>query len=271
MVAGMATALRWPAILALALPVFAGLGYMAAFGAPPSYLALNALALGLGVVWTALGRAPADATARRLVALVLVALLALPLFTGPHLDGIARWIPAGLVMLHAGMLTLPALALLAAEDRAYGPHVLLAAALLSLLHPDSASALALACAATGIAVGARRRLFGLIALVGLVAALAPFPRGDLPPQPFVEHLFSDAAHRSVALAAALALALAASLVVLVRWAGGSRAERLATAGTLIGFAGASLIGNYPTPLIGYGASAILGFALAAGLLGKSPR
>jgi cell division protein FtsW (lipid II flippase) len=225
----------------------------------------------VGAVWTYFGRAPAATTSRRLFAFLLVALLALPLVTGPHLDGIARWIPAGPVTLHAGMLTVPALALLAARDRAYGPHLLLAGVLLSLLQPDAASALALACAAAGIALGARARLLWLVALVALVAALAASRGGDLPPQPFVEHLLADAVHRSVAVAAALVLALTASLAVVVRFADGGRTERFATAGTLIGFALASMIGNYPTPLIGYGASAILGFALALGLLRKPAR
>ena len=262
---------RWPALLVLALPVLAGLGYMAAFGAPRSYLAVNALALGLGFVWAGFGRAPAAATSRRLLALVLVALLALPLLTGPALDGVARWIPAGPVTLHAGMLTLPALALLAAQDRPYGPHFLLAGVLLSLLQPDAAGALALTCAAGGIALGARDRLFGLVALVGLVAAFAASAHDDLPPQAFVEYVFAEAAHHSVAVAVALFLALAASLGAIVRWAGGTRTERLAAAGALTGFALASLIGSYPTPLVGYGASAILGLALALGLLTKAGR
>ena len=269
MAARMAATLRWSAILALALPVLAGLGYMAAFDPPRSYLAVNALALGVGFAWLGFGRAPTTTPSRRLVAVLLVALVALPLLSGPNLDGIARWIQAGPVTLHAGMLALPALALLAAEDRAYGPHLLLAAVLLSLLQPDAASALALACAAAGIAVSARDRLFGLVALAGLVAAYAASLRGELPPQPFVEHVFAEAAHRSIALAVALLLALAASLVAIVRFTDGTRAERFATAGALVGFAVASMIGPYPTPLIGYGAAAILGFALALGLRTRS--
>ena len=256
---------RWPGILALALPVVAGLGYMAAFGAPSAYLAVNALALLLGVAWAILGRAPAAATVRILLALLLLALFALPLLTGPRLDGIARWIPAGPVTLHAGMLVLPALALLAAGDRAYGPHLVLAAVLLSLVQPDAASALALACAAAAIGLARRDRVFALAALAALVAGTAAALRGDLPPQPFVEHVIVDAARHSAIAAVALFLAMAGSFVVILRWAPGDRAERFALAGTLLGFAAAGAAANYPAPLIGYGASAILGYALALGL------
>jgi len=76
---------------------------------------------------------------------------------------------------------------------------------------------------------------------------------------------------AVVAAVALCLALAASPVVIVLLAGGGRTERFAVSGALIGFALASIIGSYPTPLIGYGASAILGFALALGLFTKAPR
>jgi cell division protein FtsW (lipid II flippase) len=268
---GGAATFRWPEILSLALPVLAGLGYMAAYQAPRSYLAVNALALGVGIAWTVFGRVPADLTSRRLVAVLLIALLALPLLTGPSIDGVARWIPAGPVTLHAGMLALPALAVLAAEDRAYGPHLLLAGILLSLLQPDAASALAVAGAAAAIAVGARDRLLGLVALAGLVAAFAASAGDDLPPQAFVEHVFVAAAQSSVVLALALLFVLAGSLFVLVRFAESGRGDRLAISGTLVGFTVASIFGSYPTPLIGYGASAILGLALALGLRWRSPR
>jgi cell division protein FtsW (lipid II flippase) len=261
-------ALRWPALAALALPVVAGLAYMAAFDAPRSYLAVNALSLALGAGWIVMGRAPAAATARRVLALVLLALFALPLLTGPQIDGIARWIPAGPVTLHAGLLVLPPLAVLAASDRALGHQLLLAAVLVSLLQPDPASALALACASAGIALHWRDRLFGLVALAGLVASVAAALRGDLPPQPFVEHVIGEAARQSIALALTLLATLTASFILILRQGLAGRAERFALAGTLLGFAGAAMIGNYPTPLVGYGASAILGFVIALGLRSK---
>ena len=260
---------RWPALLALALPVLAGLGYMAAFGAPPAYLAVNAFSLVLGVAWTRFGRAPAAETSRRVLALLLLVLFALPLLTGPRLDGIARWIPAGPATLHAGMLALPALALLVAGDRAYGSQLLLAAVLVSLLQPDAASALALSCAAAGILLARRNWTLGLVALAGLVASLAAALRGDLPPQPFVEHVIGEAARLSVPVAVALFTALAASFFLILWRSPVDRAERFALAGTLLGFGAVAMVANYPTPLIGYGASAILGYALALGLRRRS--
>jgi hypothetical protein len=259
---------RWSALTALALPVLAGIGYMSAAGAPRTFLAVNALALGAGIVWASFGRAPSDAIHRRILAIALLALFALPLLTGPSLDGVARWIPAGPVTLHAGLLAVPALALLAANDRAYGPALLLAAGAVGLLQPDAASVLAVAGAAVAIALTARDRRFGLVAVVATVAAVIAFRRPDLPAQPFVEHVIADAAGEAVIAAIGLSFALLVSALLVGLFTHRDRSVRAALAATLLGFAGASLIGSYPTPLVGYGASAILGFALALGLRRK---
>ena len=262
-------AVRWSAFIAVALPVLAGIGYMAAFGAPRSYLIVNALSLVGGAAWASLGRAPASSTARRVLALVLLAIFALPLLTGPRLDGVARWVPLGAVTLHAGMLTLPAMALLAANDRAYGPLLLLSAGAVALSQPDLASVLALAFAAAGITLAAGDRWFGLVAAAGIIAALVMPSGGELPPQPFVERVIVDAMRDSIPVGAALALALLASVLLTCRFTHRDRSVRFALAGTLAGFVAAALIGDFPTPLIGYGASAILGFALALGLRRRS--
>jgi len=263
--AGGVTALRSPALFALALPVLAGLAYMVAFDAPRNYLAVNALTLLAGAVWTVFGGIPAGTAPRRIIVLVLLALLALPLLTGPQFDGVARWIPAGPVTLHAGMLTVPAIALLAAGDRRYGPWLLTSAVLVCAFQPDTASALALTCAAAGIAIGDGDRRFGVVAIIGLITAAAAARAAELPPQAFVEHVIVDAAHRAPVAGFGLAFALAGSVFVICRFMRRDRDARFGIAGALIGFAAASMIANYPTPLIGYGASAILGFALALGL------
>ena len=138
------------ALLALAVPVLAGLAYLAWFGAPGAYLAVNAGALVLGLGWIAFGRLPAAAAPRRALAVALVILLALPLLTGPALNGVARWIPLGPLALHSGMLALPLLAVLAADERAYGVPLLLAALFIALLQPDAASAFALTFACVGL-------------------------------------------------------------------------------------------------------------------------
>ena len=72
---------------------------MAAMGAPTGYLAVNAGALALSTAWALFGQAPRGEKPRRILMLVLLALLFVPLLTGPDLNGIARWLPFGPFML----------------------------------------------------------------------------------------------------------------------------------------------------------------------------
>ena len=71
----------------------------------------------------------------------LLALLFVPLLTGPSLSGVARWLPLGPLIVHSGMFAVPALAVLAAQDRDYGAPILLTALLAAFLQPDAATGL----------------------------------------------------------------------------------------------------------------------------------
>ena len=102
----------------------------------------------------------------------------------------------------------------------------------------------------------------ILAIFALLALFAVEFWPNLPPQPFVERVFFDAFSKSVVTGAMLALSLIAGLTLILRAPGAERATRYALAGTLLGFILASLVGDYPTPLIGYGAAAIVGIGLA---------
>ena len=251
-------------LLALAVPVLAGLAYMRAFGAPSSYIAVDAAALAIALLWIALGRLPTCALHRRLLATALLALLALPLLTGPGLNGVARWLPLGPFTLHAGMLALPALAVLAAQEAEDAAPLLLSALFLTLLQPDAAGAFAITFAAVGLHHVTRDWRMGVVAIAGFIAAIAAALRGELPAQPFVERVLVQALGHSLLAAIGLFAALLASFLLILFHARPVRAERFALAGTLFGFAVMSLMSNYPTPLIGYGAAPILGYAFALG-------
>ncbi len=257
--------LRSPAMLALAAPCLAGLGFLALFKAPSSYLIVNASALGIGLVWIATGPTLGRLRAVRALAIMCLAILAAPLVTGPELDGITRWIPLGPFQLHTGMLAIPLLACLAASDRDYGPPMLLAAGLICLAQPDAASGFALMGAATGLYFAWHDWKPGLVAIllfgVGLIAAM----RGELAPQPFVERVLVDVAMVNIPVALALFGALIASFALMLGAIGQTSAFRYALAGSFAGFSLIAVLSNYPSILIGYGASPILGFALALGI------
>ena len=83
---------RGPALLALAIPVLAGLCYLAAFDAPPSYLTINGGALLLASLWVLFGRAPQTISGRRIVTVALLAALFIPPLAGPEIA--VRWAPS---------------------------------------------------------------------------------------------------------------------------------------------------------------------------------
>ena len=268
---------RSAAILALALPCLSGLAYLIAFDAPQSYVMVNAGALAIALGWTGFGTsldgAPDGLMARRVLAALLTALMALPLVAGPSADGVMRWISIGGLSLHMGMVTIPLLVCLAARDRDFAMPILLSAMAVTLLQPDGASAFALMWASAGLFLVWKDWKTAILAIAGLAVSVIANLRGDLPPQPFVESILADLALIAPAFAIGLALSLFASFFLMLRLLPRGHAERYALAGSFAGFSIAALMANYPHILIGYGAAPIIGYglALAANRTDVSPR
>lgn len=254
-----------PALLALAVPALAGLAYLAAFDAPERYLLVNGAALAAGAATVRLCPSPATLRGQRAVTLGLLALLFVPLATGPAMSGVARWLPLGPIVLHAGMLAVPALAALAARDRDYAAPILLTALLAAFLMPDAATGFALTFAAVGLHDVTRDWKVGVAAIVAFFATLIMAMRGELPPQPFVERILAELLATAPLAALGLLTALAAGFFLMLWYAPGPRAARYAVAGSLFGFVLMAMISHYPMPLVGHGAAAILGYGLALAL------
>lgn len=257
--------IRLLACLPLAVPVLAGLAYLAAFRAPPNYILVNAGALLAALLWIALAPPVTGLKPRRAVTIALLALLFLPMLTGPAVSGVTRWIPLGPMTIHAGMLAVPALTALAARDPDYGAPILLIALFAAFLQPDAATGFALTFAAVAVHDVAKDSKIGVTAIIGFFASLVMAVRGELPPQPFVERIFHDLIGASPLAAAALFAALVAGFLLTLWTAPAPRPVRYAIAGSLFGFALMALLSHYPAPLIGYGAAPILGYGLALGL------
>lgn len=253
---------RFPALLAIALPVLVGLAYMATGGAPSAYPIVNGAALALSALIVLIGLPPLGRRARNIAVAGLLALFALPLLTGPSMNGIARWLPIGPFILHAGMLTIPALAVLAAHDDRLGPPALAAALLIALAQPDFASAFALIGGAIGAYQVRSDWRFGLVVIGGFFIAIAAALQGELPAVPFVERIIIDALPTAPLMAGLIALSIAGAVLIMLFGTGLPRIARYPTGMSLFGFWLAALISNYPTPLAGYGAAAIIGYALA---------
>jgi len=269
---GARLAARGRLALALLVPALAGLAYLAAFGAPLRLIAVNAGALAAGALWAAWGRLPSGPEARLGLAAAAAGLLFLPLLTGPVAGGVARWLPAGPVMLHSGGLLLPLIVVLAARARPLaGAAVLALAAAALALQPD-AGALAGLAGGTGVLAAARRSIAiaGVAAAAALLAGLT-FGAGTLAPQLYTEGVLAQV--WSVAPAAALALAaalfIAAPALLLGLAPGARRTQGAALAALLAGFGAMAAIAPFPFPLIGYGAAPILGMGLALGAFGAA--
>ena len=254
---------RLPALIALALPVLAGLAYMASFSAPQGYLAISGVSLIAALVLVvAVPEGLTSARAQRLAAGACVALMLLPLATGPSMDGITRWIPLGPATLNSGLLALPLLARLSAQDRSCGHWMLAAALIAALLQPDAAATFAITIAAVGLHHITKDWRVGVIAILGFFATIYAGLNGELPAVPFVERVLVQAASDSGPFAVLLFVALLASFMLMLVAGPGTRAERFALAGSLFGFAVMAAVNNYPTPLVGYGAAPIIGYAVA---------
>ncbi|WP_128892941.1 hypothetical protein [Erythrobacter sp. HKB08] len=253
------------ALLALGIPVLAGIAYLAAFGAPQAYWMTNAAALAGAMLLVLVGLPRLSMRGARVAMTALIAAIVLPLLIGPEVSGVTRWISVGPVTLHTGSLFIPALAVLASRDGDYAAAWLGLAVVVTLRQPDAASVFALTGAAVGIYMARGDWKVGLVVVAGFFAGILAALRGELPAQPFVERVLVDLVSAMPALALGLLLALVAGFYLMSHGLARPKHERFALAGTLFGFSLMAILSNYPSVLIGYGASPILGYGLALSL------
>lgn len=250
-----------------------GLAQLALAGAPLRYLAINAAALVIGVALVGIVTIAARAgrAAHRIAAVAAgLALLATSQF-GVSIDGATRWIGIAGVQLQPSMVLMPALAIhfAATRDRLAALGIVLAAAGLAV-QPDRAMAGALAAGMVALALLRPER----VVLAAAAAALAGFAVALAQPDhlPAVRHvervLFSSFAVHPLA---GVAVVLAMLLMIAPAWIG-YRRDRACGAPWLVfgvvwlGVIMAAALGNYPTPLVGYGGSAIIGYVLGVAAL-----
>jgi cell division protein FtsW (lipid II flippase) len=251
--------------LPLLFPSIGGLYYLFAFDAPAQLLAVNAGALAVALAWIMLGRLPTDRRVRLGIAAAAALTLFLPLVIGPEVGGVQRWLPAGPVSLHSGALLLPLITVLAAREDRFGPAVMALAGAALALQPDAAALAALAAASAVLAWLQRSIAFAAVAVAGAVLAVVTFNAGTLEPQLFTENVLPHVAERSWFKASCLAILLfVVPLWHLVIDPQTQRSEGYALAALLTAFGVMAMLAPFPYPLIGYGASPIIGFGLALG-------
>ncbi len=261
---------RWRLTLPLLFPSLGGLAYLYTFDAPARLITVNGGALALALMWVLFGRLPGGRSERLALGGLTALALTLPVLIGTEVGGVSRWLPAGPVQIHSGALLLPLITVLAAREPKVGPALLALAGAGLLLQPDAASLLALGLASAVLSAMKRNIAFAGIGCTALGMAAATFNVGTLEPQVFTEgvlaQVWQSAPLFAVVLAGLLFLVLPG---VLLRTADAHHRESAALAALMIGLALAAMLAPFPFPLIGYGASPILGFGLALGALARS--
>ena len=186
---------------------------------------------------------------------------------GVSAEGVTRWVAVGGVLLQPSLIVVPliALSLVHAPGRSSALAVMVAAAALAL-QPDRAMAGALAAGLTALALARRDRSVLVPLAVAWLGFAVTMIRPDASPAvPFVDQIFfSSFAVHALAWSAVIggaALMLVPAIAGLLRDPDHRPAYTMFVALWLAVIAAAAL-GNYPTPLVGYGGSAILGYLIS---------
>jgi hypothetical protein len=245
-----------------------GLLYMAAADAPTIYLAVNGLSLVMGVALIAVIPATwvtSPHTGGSVVVLGAV-LLATALF-GVSVDGVSRWIRVAGLSLQVSIIVVPVMLAAFTRSRGTGATIGITLAAVALaLQPDRAMAGVLMAALAVLAMYRPERpvLFALaVSCAGFAATLI---RADtLPAVPYVDRILFTAFE--VHPLAGIAVLAGALLLIAPGMAGqrldpANREVHAVFATVWLTMVVAAALGNYPTPLVGYGGSAILGYALS---------
>lgn len=241
---------------------------MAAAGAPAVHLAVNTLALVMGLAVFAVMQSSGQAL--RLpggVAIALGGLLLATALFGVSVEGASRWLRIGGLSLQISLIVLPAMlvAFTRGRDLLTTIGVVLAAVALAL-QPDRAMAGVLVAALAVLALYRQDRWVFSTLLIAVVGFTITLIRPDsLPAVPYVDQILYTAFH--VHPLAGIAVVGGALLLIVPMIAGQRLDPKNRDAYAVFGavwlsMVAAAALGNYPTPLVGYGGSAILGYAFS---------
>ena len=245
-----------------------GLLYLHAAGAPTSHLIVNALSLVMGLALLAV--IPQSAQGARAAGGVVLALGVMLLATamfGVSVEGASRWVRVGGVSLQVSLIVLPGMLVLFARSGGILATTGVALAALGLgLQPDRAMAGIMAAALAVLALYRQERQVVLVLTVAGVGFAVTLLRPDsLPAVSYVDQILYTSFE--VHPLAGIAVVGGALLLIVPALAGfwmdsTNRAAHAVFGLAWLGMVVAAALGNYPTPVVGYGGSAILGYALS---------
>ncbi|MBB6250194.1 hypothetical protein [Nitrospirillum iridis] len=256
-----------------------GLVYLTMAGAPMRYLGVNAGALLIGLAMLAMvGGTPwRDRRWSGVMTLAMAILLLGTALFGDKDQDAARWVRLGPLFIQPSLVLLPVMIVRFAQSpngRSTLGMVIAAVAL--ALQPDRAMAGMLA---TGLAVLVMMRPDAPFVTPAFASGVASFAvtliRTDtLRPTPYVEKVFYSAF--DVHIVAGLLVMTGAALLLVPAIVGklcdADHQETYLVFGAVWFTAILSAaLGNYPTPIVGYGGSAVIGYVLSLTMLPKTAR
>ncbi len=255
-----------------------GIVYLTAAGAPASRSVVNGVAFLLGVVaLVGIGGAmPRIGRYSGPLILVIGSSLLATALLGSAADGASRWIMIGPLSVQLSLVLLPFMAVTFARYPTLPACIGIAVAAGALaLQPDRAMAGVLAFSMAVLASTRPGSLTVSALIVAIAAFLLSLVRADmLPAVPYVDRILFTAFDVHMLAGAAVWLG---SLLLLVPpilgWRGNAdlRHAYLVSGAVWLGCIAAAAVGNYPTPVVGYGGSAILGYLLTFAFLPASTR
>lgn len=264
---------RHLAALAATAAVMTGVVHLHVADASSSMILLNIASLGVGLallagaaVWRGLPE-----SARTVAAIIMAGLLVLTNLFGVSSHGVVRWVAAGPLLVQSSLILLPALLMMfARKTTAAGTAALVVAAVAMAMQPDRAMAGAMAAGIAMLWLLSRNWQVKIVLAASALGFVATLVQADnLPPVRFTEGVFTQTWQAHPLLG--FAVASAGALLLLPAAAFGTRdrdaARQCAVFGAVwLAIILAAVIGNYPTPLVGYGGSAIIGYLLSACML-----
>ncbi|MBL8230723.1 MAG: hypothetical protein JNL98_19680 [Bryobacterales bacterium] len=250
-----------------------GLAYLKLAGAPSGILAINGAAFGMGLVAIAamhrIGNASVTAMACWPWVGAILTLAAVVL--GREVDGATRWVAVSGLFIQTSLLAVPAAVVaFARQTTPLSAAAMIGIAIGLALQPDRAMAGALL---AGLTATAWRR-GGPLTWVPLGAAGVSFAStllqpDKLPAVPFVDGILWTSFGIHTAMGAALWLGCATLVApALLGWRqhGMLSPATASFSATWAAIIAAAAIGAYPTPVVGYGSSAIIGYLASLPLL-----
>lgn len=256
---------NWEPFAVGAFALVAGLFGMMGAGAAIFHLVIQAATgvLGLSLALVFVGPARDEGYRLPLLAgLVGLALMA-GTFLHPGVEGIHRWLAVGPILIQPAAVSLPLIVWAACRRRdATGATMIFGAAALCALQPDGQAGLGLALAA--LLLCRRGPIWWAAAAAASGSVLWAWTRPEvLAPVAYVEGVLTSALGDGWAMGGVMLLALIAvpgAILLADR-----RGLGLALAALWSGFALAGLSGRFPVPVIGFGLSWVVGWALSLGL------